>query len=246
MSFETGYTTEVIKVLIERFSEKYKQIIYSEETQEVTLLKSLEFSILKGGKPVLDLLERELAKVKDSRLIQATYEAMDDYWEQSKRKVDKDIKEVFVSELSTRKIVGHQYQSQNQSYNQNQSHSHNHNQESYSTIRTTIREDAEETAFLDRYAKCLKKSYPDLEEIITSENILCVYYRQVTGEVNPPIENQLRHWEKSFPTSLILEALSRSLKAVYPLPYAASILEKWKNAGVETYKDVVELDDQFN
>src|SRR5699024_5676973 len=73
MSFETGFTTDVIQVLIERFSKNYGKILYSEETQEITLLESLQFSVLSGGKPVKDLLEREITNVKDSRLIIATY-----------------------------------------------------------------------------------------------------------------------------------------------------------------------------
>lgn len=48
MSFETGFNSDVIQVLLDRFSENYGRIIYSQETQEVTVLHSLQSTILKG------------------------------------------------------------------------------------------------------------------------------------------------------------------------------------------------------
>lgn len=79
MSFETGFTTDVIQVLLDRFSENYEKIIYSEKTQEITLLDSLEFSVLTGGKPVSDLLDRELTKIRDDDLIRETYKYMKNF-----------------------------------------------------------------------------------------------------------------------------------------------------------------------
>lgn len=105
MSFETGYTVDVIRVLLERFNSKYKKIIYSNSTQEVTLLHSLQTTILKGGKPVSDLLEKELTRIKDGNLILDTYYAMKEFWELSKRKFDKTIKELFEIELLNRKLL---------------------------------------------------------------------------------------------------------------------------------------------
>src|SRR5699024_8930708 len=144
MSFETGFTTDVIQVLIERFSKNYDKILYSEKTQEITLLESLQFSILSGGKPVKDLLEREISNVKDSRLIIATYEKMKEYWLHSKRKFDQTIMALFENEMMSRGLMHNQNQSHNQKQNHNQihsyNHSHNHNQESSITNRGTNRE----------------------------------------------------------------------------------------------------------
>lgn len=256
ISFETGYTTDVINVLIERFSNKYKKIIYSEQTQEVTILQSLQYSILKGGKPVSDLLEKELNNVKDERLILETYDAMESFWNLSKRKYDQTIKELFEMELHNRGLI--QYQNENQKENDNhnemindngndnQKQNDNHNEESWATNRGTNRADADETALLDRYANYLKENNPQLQEVVTPENIVTVYYRHTVGEVHPHIANQLKKWQESNPKSLILEALSRSLKANHPLAYAESILENWANSGVKSYKDVVKLDSEYN
>src|SRR5699024_3810781 len=129
MSFETGFTTDVIQVLIERFSNNYKKIVYSEKTQEVTILDSLEFSILSGGKPVSDLLEREITAIKDSSLILATYKEMKEFWLLSKRQIDKTVMKLFESEMTNRNINFSQNhnQKQNQKQNHNQIHIQNHN-----------------------------------------------------------------------------------------------------------------------
>src|SRR5699024_7338462 len=154
MSFETGFTTDVIQVLIERFSKNYKKILYSEKTQEITLLESLQFSILSGGKPVKDLLEREITKVKDGSLILATYEKMKEHWLHSKRKFDLTIMDLFENEMTSRGIMHHQNQNhnqkQNQSHNHIHSHNHNHNQESSITNRGTSRETNREMKKIDQ------------------------------------------------------------------------------------------------
>lgn len=265
MSFETGFTSEIIQVLLDRFSQSYNKILYSEKTQEIALLDSLEVSLLKGGKPVSDLLERELSNVKDADLILATYEQMKDFWGISKRMFDQRIKELFENELELRGLSvtnreDNQIQKQKQKHNKDQIHNnkhnnnqmnnhnnnHSHNQESWSTNRGTNRENGDEIALLDDYANYLKKSNPDIEQEMTPENILRVYYQEIIGEINPTTEKQLGDWERSFPTSLILEALNRSLKAVHILPYATTILTNWQKAGVQTYRDVVKLEKQSN
>ena len=68
MAFEIGYSVEAVTVLLDRFENKYKLIRYSEETSEVAIKNYLRHSIVKGGKPVEELLKREILKVKDKSL----------------------------------------------------------------------------------------------------------------------------------------------------------------------------------
>lgn len=68
-AFEMGYSVESVSVLIERFETKYDVIRYSKETNEIAIKNFLRHSIIKGGKPVEDLLEKEIAKVKDKSLL---------------------------------------------------------------------------------------------------------------------------------------------------------------------------------
>jgi len=264
ISFETGYTVEAIRVLLDRFSSKYKQIIYSEKTQEVSLLESLKTTILKGGKPVSDLLTRELRTIKDGSLIEATYEAMNDFWELSTRKFDKTIKELFEAELTNRGMFNIQNDNQKeneiqndiqinnenekQNYNEiqndiyNENDNHNHNEESWATIR----ENVDEMERVDRYIDYLRKLKPDLPQDIDLDNILNICYEVLYGEVHPHIENQLRNWQSKLPTTLILEALVRSVKANKPLLYANSIIKNWEKQGVSCIDGVRKLDNEYN
>ena len=69
MAFELGYSSDTINVLLDRFETKYNMIRYSKETGEIAVKNYLKYSIVKGGKPVLDLLTREANRVKDRSLI---------------------------------------------------------------------------------------------------------------------------------------------------------------------------------
>ena len=69
MAFELGYSQDTISVLLDRFESKYNMIRYSKETSEIAVRNYLKYSIVKGGKPVLDLLTREANRVKDKSLI---------------------------------------------------------------------------------------------------------------------------------------------------------------------------------
>ncbi len=253
MSFETGFTTDVIQVLLERFSETYNKIRYSEETQEVTILESLQFSVLTGGKPVQDLLEREITRVKDDQLILATYESMQNYWQLSKRKFDHTIMRLFEKELTTRQITfsatttQKQNQNQKQSHHQihNQSHSHNHNQESSPTSRPPAKIDVAEKTIVKRYMRVIQEASPHLKRQITYQNILEVFYEELIGQVSPEVKVRLEQWVVDYPKSFILEALHRSIKAQKPIAYAASIIEQWTEQGVTTYQDIIKEDRAF-
>ena len=73
MAFETGYSTDTISVLLDRFETKYELIKYSDETKEVAIKNYLRHSIIKGGKPVEDLLIKEISMVKDKSLLQYVF-----------------------------------------------------------------------------------------------------------------------------------------------------------------------------
>lgn len=72
MAFELGYSMDTVTNLIDRF-EEYGVIRYSEETSEVAIKNYLRHSIVKGGKPVEDLLIKEISKVKDKSLLRFVY-----------------------------------------------------------------------------------------------------------------------------------------------------------------------------
>lgn len=263
ISFETGYTNEVIQVLIDRFSKEYKQIIYSEKTQEVSLLKSLEYSILRGGKPVSDLLERELKAVQEVSLIQTTYQTMLNHWQLSNRNFDKTIQSLFEAELRNRGIETDQsqmHQNQNQKQNDNdnhndkKNHNQNHNQESYATSRPTNRgliinndqTDEDELDRLDSYLEILKTKNISFDEQINSSELLVIVYEKLFGEASLIIRKKLEAWEQLMDKSLIIEAFMRSIDKYNPISYASTVIENWEKNQVKDLRDVSKLDRAFD
>lgn len=78
ISFELGYTIDVIDVLLERFENKYNMIRYSNETKEIAVKNYLKHSIIKGGKPVEDCLIKEIKEVKDKSLLNYVFSNIKD------------------------------------------------------------------------------------------------------------------------------------------------------------------------
>lgn len=235
ISFETGFTTEVIQVLLTRFSQKYGQILYSEETQEISLLRSLEYSILKGGKPVSDLLQRELSAVKDGRLIVATYQMMKNFWESSKRSFDHTIQSLFEDELLRRQLI---VTDSKESEVEGIIHSQGSNREAEAN--------QEEEIHLQRYMNYLNHQKGNLQEELTAENILSLYYQELIGQLTPEINEQLESWTKKLPKSVLLEGIIRSAEKEHPFHYLKKVVANWLGAEVRTLSDVIQLDRQFN
>ena len=68
-AFQLGYSEDSVKVLLDRFENKYKVILFSKETNEVAIKNFLRHSIIKGGAPVRDCLIKEIKKVKNKSLV---------------------------------------------------------------------------------------------------------------------------------------------------------------------------------
>jgi len=102
-AFELGYTRDTVSVLLDRFQNKYNMIVYLEEEQEIAVLNSLKYTISKGGKPIEDMVNRELKAVKNTQSLQAVYDHLSIWWDYSDRAIDGVIKEMFEDELSKRK-----------------------------------------------------------------------------------------------------------------------------------------------
>lgn len=79
VAFEMGYSAESIIGLIDRFQNKYGMIVYSSATNEILIKNFLRHSIVKGGKPVMDCLQKEERDVKDKTLLGYLYEYLDSY-----------------------------------------------------------------------------------------------------------------------------------------------------------------------
>lgn len=95
-AFQMGYSVDAFNVLLERFENKYKVILFSRETNEVAILNFLRHSVMKGGKPVEDCIRKEMTLVKNKNLIDIVFSRLhgrDDLNETVRKIVDEYIKE---------------------------------------------------------------------------------------------------------------------------------------------------------
>ena len=73
VAFQLGYSMDTVKVLLDRFENKYGLIFFSKETDEIAIKNFLRHSIIKGGAPVRDCLVKEMRNVKNKKLIMQVF-----------------------------------------------------------------------------------------------------------------------------------------------------------------------------
>ena len=73
MAFDLGYSMESVKALLQRFETYHKLIKYDSETRELILLKWAESNLNIGGKPVQDLIKKEIEQVKNKEFLSLMY-----------------------------------------------------------------------------------------------------------------------------------------------------------------------------
>ena len=73
MAFDLGYSMESVKALLQRFETYHKLIKYDSETRELILLKWAENNLNIGGKPVQDLIKKEIEQVKNKEFLTLMY-----------------------------------------------------------------------------------------------------------------------------------------------------------------------------
>ena len=105
MAFEIGYSPEAIRVLIDRFMNKYKKIYYDYEEQEIAILSTLKHTINRGGKPIEEMVAKKLGEATNVDLIIKVYDHMQSWWDLSTREIDKTIKKIFEDEIQKRKSL---------------------------------------------------------------------------------------------------------------------------------------------
>lgn len=69
IAFDLGYSLESVQALLQRFETYHKLIKYDTETREIILLKWAENNLNIGGKPVQDLIKKEISQVKNKEFL---------------------------------------------------------------------------------------------------------------------------------------------------------------------------------
>lgn len=77
MAFELGYTSESINALIQRFENHHKLIQYDEQTREIVIFNWGKYNLKKAGKPIEDLIRKELQTVKNKSLLRPICEQIE-------------------------------------------------------------------------------------------------------------------------------------------------------------------------
>ena len=77
ISFELGYSSEMVKELIAKFENELELIIYDVKSSEVAIKNWGKYNLNKGGKPIVDCITKELKDVKNKELIKIVSEKIE-------------------------------------------------------------------------------------------------------------------------------------------------------------------------
>ena len=167
-AFETGYSVETIRSLIERFEKHLGIIYYSSNTGEIAIKNYLIHSIIKGGKPVADLLWKEINDVNNKDLILMVFNHIKD-----SDKINQTVRNVI-------DIYINKYNNFNDNHNENEndksyplsSHdsSHDSSHEPQPPI-TLLLNTGDEYPIMQEDIDTFKTTYESIEPLLVLKNI---------------------------------------------------------------------------
>lgn len=214
VAFELGYTLDSVKVLLDRFENKYQMIKYNDSTQEIAVLNCLKYTINKGGKPIESMVEREIKNIDDGGLILATYNRMIDWWSKSDRGIDKSIQLLFEKELSKRKVP--KENTNTNTYTNTSTYTNTDTGSNRPTIRKDEEEDGE-NPFLQDLENLWGRTFNGMEVMKITDYL-----------TNEGVSNQLM--KKAIEISLLNGARNFN--------YVSKVLDNWIDEGIKTPEQV--------
>lgn len=212
VAFELGYTLDSVKVLLDRFENKYQMIKYNDSTQEIAVLNCLKYTINKGGKPIESMVEREIKNIDDGSLILATYNRMINWWSKSDRGIDKSIQLLFEKELSKRKVPKENTNTNTYTYTNTSTYTNTDTGSNRPTIRKDEEEDGENT-FLQDLENLWGRTFNGMEVMKITDYL-----------TNEGVSNQLM--KKAIEISLLNGARNFN--------YVSKVLDNWIDEGIKT------------
>ena len=118
IAFELGYSVESINTLIDRFENHYKIIRYNPETRELAIKMWWKYILVKGGKPIIDCVKKEVKEVKDKSLL--AYVAQYIHKEEIKKEFEKLIDDTYHDSLDSVSTIGGQKEKENKKEKENE------------------------------------------------------------------------------------------------------------------------------
>jgi len=223
-AFDLGYSIESVKVLLERFENKYKMIVYSKEQQEVAVLNTLRYSISKGGKPIEDMVLREIEKVKNISSLEMTHSRMIEWWSISGRDIDFKIKEIFEKEIFKRKEAKE------------------NNTNNKANTNTNTNTDTVDVSCNDSLTDTLENSVAPSEEQVGVIGAID-FYQQNFGVLNPYTSQQIVDAIETFNDDIVIKAMQIALdNNARNYNYVRAILKKWYENNATTIEDIDALE----
>lgn len=132
VAFQLGYSMDTVRVLLDRFENKYGIIIYSKETSEIAIKNFLRHSIVKGGFPVRDCLIKEMARVKNKDLIAQIFAHI-----KCREDLNKTVAEIIAEYEEKNGVLAYSNSNKKDNENDNENENDNDNEDT-STYRQRI------------------------------------------------------------------------------------------------------------
>lgn len=134
MAFELGYSVESINTLIDRFENHYKVIRYNPQTRELAIKRWGKYNLVKGGKPIIDCVKKEVTEVKDKSLLAyvAQYIHKEEIKKEFEKLIDDTHNDTYHDSLDNISTIGGQ--KENKKENKNKKEKENEYETKYSPV----------------------------------------------------------------------------------------------------------------
>lgn len=246
MAFDLGYSIESIHSLLERFIEHHKIIKYNEETRELCVLNWGKYNLNRGGKPMLDLLIKELKNVKDLTLL-------DDIYLHIENTKIKEVFEQFINDSSDDTLHDTYHDTVNNIQKSGKPNVINGSYDTYhdtSTIRGQEQEEEQEEEIEEEQQQELEELNPGSGGDLVDQGFkeIIKFYREniQRGVTETPFNYELlQQFYVEWGNELMMAALMLTAKKEAGMPFLEAVFKNWRNAGVKNVEDARRFNEQL-
>lgn len=250
ISDKTGFTREVVLTLLERFEKVLSVIKYNYETQEISLIESLRFSIIKGGAAVASLLQRELSNVQDTSLIAITLEYNRRFFDISSREFDRKVRDLLTNELVIRqKYLQNPQEVTAQIHNENEEEKEKQKEKQIQNQKPNERQN-QNLSIIQRVSQdpyAFRQEVIDNPEIPLDSDLIQPFLDFCRLKQLQFNRSQLKSYNdflNHMPFDMVREAVLRSMDKQDIFSYSMKILWNWKKLGLTSLFHVGEYEEK--
>jgi DnaD/phage-associated family protein len=215
MAFELGYSIETINKLLDRFEKVHEVIRYNPDTREIAIINWGKYNLVKGGKPILDCVRRELSEVKDKSMIAVVAQKIPN--ENIKSLFLEQINDTFHDTSTIRTTLSGEKEKQKEKEKEKQK---------------------------EKYVESLEifedEKLDEIEQVYQSyqnENPHSMYAKYF-GDLNQQIGEEINAWIDDLSEELVMEAMKITLEKRKDWRYTRGILRSWAQQGITSLNDL--------